>query len=270
MSDLPGPDFRSLIQQHSGDVADIRRTERGFMSDITAVVESEKGTFFVKAMKNKPGGRLDSLSRERLVNPAVHGISPHLLWYAEDEAWAVLGFEYIEGRHADITPGSPDLAAVTDVIDRIGRLELPDVAKDWRETRWDRFAENAAAEAELFAGDALLYTDIHPSNVIIGAESVWAVDWAWPTRGAAFIDPALLVLQLVAAGHTPAEAESWADRCDAWVTADPVAVDAFAAATVRMYTVFTERKPDSAWLRAMANAARSWTEHRGVKVSPPE
>jgi hypothetical protein len=103
-----------------------------------------------------------------------------------------------------------------------------------------------------------------PSNFVIGDQNAWAVDWSWPTHGAAFIDPACLVVQLVAAGHGAEAAEAWAARCAAWTSADPRAVDAFAAATLRMYRAFVERKPDAAWLRAMVAAAESWVEYRGV------
>ncbi|MFJ9378666.1 hypothetical protein [Streptomyces sp. NPDC101455] len=82
--------------------------------------------------------------------------------------------------------------------------------------------------------------------------------------GAGFIDPALLVLQLIAAEHTPASAEKRADLLPAWRTAAPVAIDAFAAANLWMYRAAVGRKPDVDWLKAMVDACRAWTEHRGV------
>ncbi|GAA3798727.1 hypothetical protein GCM10022403_035730 [Streptomyces coacervatus] len=85
-----------------------------------------------------------------------------------------------------------------------------------------------------------------------------------------FIDPALLVVQLLAAGHSPEAAEAWASRSTAWVMAAPKAVDAFAAATLRMYRVFADRRPDAVWLKAMVAAAGSWVGHRGVTVEEPQ
>ena len=38
----------------------------------------------------------------------------------------------------------------------------------------------------------------------------------------------------------------------------------FAAANLRMYQALAERKPDASWLKAMAVAAQSWVQHRGV------
>ncbi|RBM23307.1 hypothetical protein [Streptomyces sp. PT12] len=36
-----------------------------------------------------------------------------------------------------------------------------------------------------------------------------------------FINPAVLVHQLIAAAHTPENAKAWAAKCPAWTNADP-------------------------------------------------
>ncbi|GAB2801603.1 protein kinase family protein [Streptomyces daliensis] len=260
--ELPGLEFWALIHPHTGDVTETRPAERSFSSDLTALVECEKGPFFVKAMRNRPGGRRNSLAREKLINPAVHPVSPALLWSAEDDDWLALGFEVVHGRRADFTPDSTDLPVVTDALDRIGRLPLPDVAQDWAENRWDRFLSER--ETELLRGDSLIHADTNPSNFVIGESHVWVVDWAWPTRGAAFISPACLAEQLIASGHTAAGAEAWAAQCEGWADADPAAIDAFAVATWRMNKWRADRSPEESWLGAMVEAARTWAEHRGV------
>ncbi|MFJ6742789.1 protein kinase [Streptomyces sp. NPDC091279] len=264
-TDLPDPAILALIQEHTGPVSELRCTAGGFSSDLTALVGCEKGAFFVKAVRNRPGGRRDSLLRERLVNASVRSLSPPLLWDVEDDGWVVLGFEAVEGRDADFAPGSLDLPLVVDAVARVGRLPLPEVARDWRETRWDRFARDRS-EAELFQGDSLLHTDVNPSNFLVGERELWVVDWSWPTRGAGFLDPALLAVQLIASGHTPASAEGWVARCPAWQQADPAAIDAFAGANSLMGEAFLARKPDAGWLRAMAEACRAWAGHRGGGV----
>ncbi|WP_432036631.1 phosphotransferase [Streptomyces cucumeris] len=263
----PPQELWSLLHPYTGHLTDVERASRGFSSDLTALIRCERGPFFVKAMRNRPGGRRDSLVREALINPAVRQVSPALLWRAEDEEWIALGFEVVEGRPAAFGPGSPDLPAVVDTVNRICSLDLPEVARDWPETRWDRFARDEA-EADLFRGDGLLHTDINPSNFVVGRHGTWAVDWAWPTKGAAFIDVACLVVQLIAAGHSAPDAESWAARCRAWENADPVAIDAFATATYRMYRSRARRFPDAAWLQDMVGATRAWTVHRGVADGP--
>ena len=259
-SPLPGHGFTELIRPHTGAIIGARATEAGHTSDVTAVVDGTAGRFFVKAVRNRPGGRLESLAREGAINPFVQPISPRVLWRADNDDWVVLGFEFVQGRHADITPGSPDLPHLVDVLNGIAALPLPEIAANWPETRWDHHTGRPG----LFRGDALLYTDVHPSNILIGDQAAWAVDWAWPTRGAAFIDPALLVLQLVVAGVPPGEAEGLASGCTAWCDTDPEAVDAFAVANTRMYAAASARDPGASWLTAMATAASAWAAHRGV------
>jgi hypothetical protein len=259
------PEVRALIHPYTGDVSGIRPTAYGFSSDLTALVDCEKGPFFVKVMRNRPGGRRDSIMREKAVNPYAQPVAPALRWHAEDEGWIVLGFEVVEGRPSDFEPGSPDLPIIVELVNRLARLPLPEVARDWPETRWDRFTASPA-EAELFRGDALLHTDINPDNMLIGEGNSWVVDWAWPTRGAAFIDPATLVTQLVASGHSAESAEGWVSDCPAWKDADPSAIDAFAAASLRMQRRLSERRPDAEWLGAMATATQQWAIHRGVSV----
>ncbi|WP_433233993.1 protein kinase [Actinomadura nitritigenes] len=263
MDALPGPGFAALIQPHTGDLHDFEATERGHSSDVTALATGEKGDWFVKAVRNRPGGRRDSLVREELINRHVQPISPPIAWRAENDEWLVLGFERVHGRHADFAPASSDLPDVVDVVRRIGALPLPEVAADWTETRWDRYA----TEPALLRGNTLLYTDINPDNILISNQAVWAVDWAWPTRGAAFIDPALLVVQLVAAGHAPEEADAAMAVCPAWENARAAAIDVFADANARMHETFAKRSPDTQWLEDMATAARRWADHRAQRRS---
>ncbi len=261
---MPEPAYLDLIRPHTGHVTDVRPAG-GYSSAGTALVEAERGAFFVKAVPNRPGGHRDSLLREALINPYVApGLSPAMRWQTEDDAWVVLGFEAIEGaRTCDLAPGSPDLPAVVEALDRISALPVPEIARDWVEDRWDRHAAGEA-DAALFRGETLLYTDITADNILIGDGRTWVVDWAWPTRGAAFIDPALLVIQLVADGHEPKAAEDWAAGCAAWKDTDPRAVDAFAVANARMWQTFSARRPERTWMQAMAEAAGRWVAYRGL------
>jgi hypothetical protein len=64
----------------------------------------------------------------------------------------------------------------------------------------------------LLDGDALLHTDFNPLNTLLGPDRVWIIDWAWPTRGAAFIDAACFLIRAMAAGHNARQAEALAAR----------------------------------------------------------
>lgn len=77
MADLPDAHFRDLIYPYTGDVTKVEIPDRGFSSDFAAIISSDKGPFFVKAVFNRPGGRRDSIIRERLINPHVQPLSPN-------------------------------------------------------------------------------------------------------------------------------------------------------------------------------------------------
>ncbi|MFW5420975.1 protein kinase [Nocardiopsis sp. CNT-189] len=254
--------FPRLIAPFTGAIQCTRPAGGGAGGAVTALVEAEKGAFFVKGVPNRPGGLLDSVAREGLINPSLGGLAPALLWRAENEHWVVLGFEAVQGRRADFCPGSPDLAGVAEAVERIGAVEPPAVARGWGETRWDRFTDEAA----LLGGDRLVYTDVQPDNLLITTGGrVRVVDWEWPTVGAGFITPACLAVQLIAAGHTPASAEDAVAGCRTWRKAQAEAVDAFAAANDRLHRWMAEARPEERWLKAMAEAAHRWAHYRGLK-----
>lgn len=56
------------------------------------------------------------------------------------------------------------------------------------------------ASASLFAGSALTHSDWTPDNVLVSPGRAWLIDWAWPTLGAAWTDPACWILRLMASG----------------------------------------------------------------------
>jgi hypothetical protein len=254
----PGSGFWTLIAPHTGAISAVRHSERGYSSDVTAIVECAAGPVFIKAVRES-SPHVSSLEREAEINPHVRSVSPALRWQLHESDWIVLAFDVVQGTYADFRPGSADLPAVVNALNAIGAIDCPDVAMNWKVKRWDRFT----GKASMLAGDALLYTDINPDNLIMSSTGLSVVDWSWPTRGAGFIDPACLVIQLIAAGHSPIEAEQWAQRCTAWQSADPAAIDAFAVATVRMYQHFQNRDP-SPWRKAMTQAVIAWATHRNV------
>ena len=116
-----------------------------------------------------------------------------------------------------------------------------------------------ARARDLLVGDTLLHTDFNPLDVLIRDGAAWIIDWAWPTRGAALIDPACFLLRLMLGGHTAAQAEVWAAQCDSWAAADK-AINAFAFASARFYAEIAQEDPQP-WKQRLAMAAQNWAQH---------
>ena len=86
---------------------------------------------------------------------------------------------------------------------------------------------------DLLDGDALLHTDFNPLNILLGPARTWIIDWAWPTRGAAFIDAACFLIRAMAAGHRASQAEALAAPYQAGSMPRPAAIGVFALASTR-------------------------------------
>lgn len=256
-------DARDLIEREAGQVSSAVELTAGRNSEISVIVHAGGEATFVKGRRaGHPWARTQE--RERIINPLVRHVSPALKWAAVNDEWNLLGFECVPGRHADYSPGSPDLAKVTGTLLRLQDIACPDgIDVKQAGQRWAAYT----ATPELLAGASLLHTEWTPGNVLVG-ERAHLVDWAWPTRGAAWIDPACLAVWLIASGHSPQSAESWAARIPSWRTAPAAALDEFARIQALMWEGIAAESSE-AWTADLARAARRWATHRQARTTSP-
>jgi hypothetical protein len=255
--DLPAS-TRQAIEKHTGPVLQAMTVSEGLNSAVAAVLTTETGQVFTKGLRADYPRRWTQ-DMEALINPHVTAVSPQLLWRVQDE-WDMLGFELIKGRHADYTPGSPDLPAVTALMTALGEIPCPDKPVKHAAHRWRSYADDPR-DLNWLDGDRLLHTDWNPLNVLITSGRGLLIDWAWPTRGAGWIDPACLIIRLIATGHTPQTAEATVRDVAAWQAAPAEGLAFFAEACARMWQEINEANPVD-WTRRMARAADEWQRHR--------
>ncbi|WP_458248873.1 hypothetical protein [Streptomyces sp. MAI_2237] len=79
---------------------------------------------------------------------------------------------------------------------------------------------------------------------------------------AAWIDPALWLLWLIAHGHTSEQAEQTAAAHPAWQQAPNQGLNALAHAQRRLWDSIAAQSPDN-WATPMQQSAVSWEESRG-------
>lgn len=264
--DLPGS-LKEAISDRTGPIISGRAVRDGLNSPLAVVIEAPGGKMFVKGI---PSGHRQAKTqdREAAAAPLVRDISPALLWHFDEAGWNVLGFEHVQGRAADYSPGSPDLDAIARLMDLLSRIEVPDGhgPVKYAADRWKSYVADPA-DAQVLAGPTLIHTDWMPDNVLVAGGRAWLIDWAWATLGMAWIDPVCWLLRLMAHGHRTEQAEALARRLPAYANADPTHVDVFAYANVSSWNEINEqhnRENRSSWITTMAQTARKWAEHRGV------
>uniref|UniRef100_A0AAU2V255 Aminoglycoside phosphotransferase n=1 Tax=Streptomyces sp. NBC_00003 TaxID=2903608 RepID=A0AAU2V255_9ACTN len=256
--DLPAR-VRIAIEAETGPILKTETISAGLNSALSARAHTTAGVVFLKGLRTDHRWAWTQ-QREADINLYVTPLAPRLLLHVVADGWDILGFEAIEGHHADYSPGSPDLPKVIEAMRQLGNIPCPDIELRQAEQRLAGYVDNPA-DAELFKGDALLHTDWNNHNVLIAGDRAHLVDWGWATRGAAWLDPAHWIIWLIAAGHTPANAESQAAALLTWDAAPSPAVDAFAQASNNLWMEIAGSSPDR-WTGRMMSASAQWLQHR--------
>lgn len=254
--DLPEAARRAVAIQ-TGHIHAARTAGGGLNSGIAAVVDADGGRCFIKGI---PADHAQAVSQKReiAISPFLPATCPRLLWHVEAGGWVLLGYEVIDGRHADYMTDK-DVPLVLEALQEVQQVTAPAHADlKAAEVRWAKYVNDA--ERALFVGDTLLHTDWTPANVLISEQRARVVDWAWPTRGAAFIDPYLLALHLVQGGQTVDSAVAWVARVDSWSKADRIGIQAFAKAVTRMWRDIAAQDPKP-WKVMMAGHAAELQRH---------
>jgi hypothetical protein len=273
---------RGEVERHVGVVLDESPAPAGRNSEFSTTLTTSAGRVFVKGITTEnPGVRAHR--HEAAVNPRLPEIAPRLLWTIEVDSWLLLGYEHIDGRHADLSPGSPDLPLLVDALRELGGRaagDAPDLAAQWaRLAAWRRLRHDSPADLnpwsranleqfvewerraiDAVAGNQMAHTDLHSLNILVG-ERLRVVDWAWTRATVPWLDVGFLVLRLIDAGHSPAAAEQWATSAEAWVAAAEDDRTAFAVAVLGIWE-FLQRDQPLPHRERLTDAARRWARYR--------
>jgi hypothetical protein len=251
---------RSAVQECTGPVLAAANVSTGANSGLAVKLHAQTGPVFVKGIRlDHP--QVKTQAREAEINAYLPPSAPRLLWHVQAGGWDLLGFELVLGQIADYTPGSPDLPLVVTALEELAAVDAPEVPLLDCAQRYAAYSD----QAQLFAGDALLHTDMAPHNILVESQDrgvAHLIDWAWPTKGAAWVDPAVWIIRLIDAGHTPQMAEEWAARLPAWRAAPRSTMTAFAGANAVMWEEIAANSPAVEWQKSMAVSARLWADFR--------
>ncbi|SDT29819.1 hypothetical protein SAMN05216371_1813 [Streptomyces sp. TLI_053] len=280
--------LRVGIEARTGAVTGVVPATAGTASDFAATLETSAGSVFCKAVReDNPNAWMHRL--ESVVNTALPpDIAPRLLWKVEADGWLALGFEQAAGRHADLSPGSADLPLVARTLETLAGALTPapplralsladrwsgqdfwhnlgsrhrDRLAPWTLARLDTLTRAEHDAPDLIDGRTLVHTDLTGSNLLVNGAAVRVVDWAFPGPGAAWADTAYMIVRLIEAGHTPAQAERWAENVPLWHAAPARSVTAFAATLTGLWTLRAAEAAGPRW-DALSAHGLSWLRHR--------
>lgn len=231
----------------------------GDHAEIASTVTGAGGNVFVKAAHSELGVR--SLRYELLVSKAVNQpYSPAVQWNFETDGWLVVAFEHLDGRHADLSPASPDLDQLDATLKRLAVTPAPDCLRLVPATRLGFIHPE-------MDGDTLVHTDLNPANLIMTAYGLKVVDWAFATRAAPWVELAMLVQWLIGSGHTPDQAEQWMQRYPAWQATDRDVLDDLASRNASKWSLKAQHNA-AGWIRDLATWNGQWWAYRQNPTRP--
>ncbi|MFE0132812.1 phosphotransferase family protein [Streptomyces sp. NPDC059037] len=232
----------------------------GVMSQLACTVHAQDARTFIK------GTRLDDPQawvyrhEAAVTREAAH--APRVLWELEAGDWLLFGYEYINGHHPNLSPGSPDLDALVRTLTAVSQAPWPEaLRKKPLHTRWTDFLpEDVPPELQ---GRSLAHTDMSPLNMLVTPDgALRLLDWALACPAPAWADAALTIPRLISAGHTAEQAEKIAEQVPAYRAAEPTAVTTFARTVYAAWESWERTRP-LPHRAALTAAARMWAEHRG-------
>jgi Ser/Thr protein kinase RdoA (MazF antagonist) len=226
--------LRAAVEDMLGGPVVSAESQRGGFSPGTAdrVVTSSGERAFVKAVSPAQNPRSAEMARrEAHVTAALpaEAPTPALLGTFDDGDWIVLVLQDVDGRHPRTPWVQDELAAAVrglrDLADALTPSPLADapaaaeqfahdfggwrrIAADppadldpWAAAHLDDLVTTADRALASLTGDTLAHCDIRADNMLLRPDgSVVFVDWPWGCAGPAWLDTALLALNVIVHG----------------------------------------------------------------------
>ncbi|MFJ1704410.1 phosphotransferase [Kitasatospora sp. NPDC088346] len=219
-------DVKALIEKRIGTVLSAKTVPEGLTCRTALILSTPSETLFLKGALIADRSSLEAQRMEADINEAVGRVSPALRWEAIVDEWHLIAFDFVDGRHADLTPQSRDAAIVADALRRAGSCRAPTgglvplLAERYRQVL-------RPGDSEVLEGSSLLHTDTNPHNLLIASQRGYLVDWAMPAIGPAWVDAAQTAVRLMGYGWEPRDARMWLSGFPEWGHANPAAKSAF-------------------------------------------
>ncbi|WP_425829263.1 hypothetical protein [Streptomyces fractus] len=264
--DLP-TETRAAVEQHTGPVREAQTAPHGVMSRLACTIRTAAGATFVKGVPHDDPQAWVYRHEAQTTRHAPY--APRALWEAEGGGWQLYGYEYIEGRHPDLSPNSDDLDALVRTLTAVSETPWPHhVNKKPLHARWSEFLPETDPPGLL--GRALAHTDMSPHNMLVTPDGdLLLLDWALSCPAPAWADAALAIPRLISAGHTAEQAEARMRAVPAYRAAATDSVTLFACTLLAAWETWERTRP-MPHRSELTAAARVWATHRDRKIDLAE
>ncbi|MFK4100825.1 phosphotransferase [Streptomyces sp. NPDC019531] len=256
--DLPA-ETRAAVQKHTGTVTTARTAPHGVMSRLACTVHARTSRAFVKGMQQDDPQAW--VYRHEAHVTRIAPCSPRVLFEVDAGGWVLYGYEYIDGRYPDLSPGSDDLGPLVHTLTVVSQARWPEaLSKRPLHSRWADFLPEDVPPG--LQGRGLAHTDMSPHNMLVTARGgLVLLDWALACPAPMWADTALTIPRLISAGHAPEEAEAIARQVPMYRAADPAAVTLFARTVYAAWEEWERTRP-LPHRAALTAAARKWAACR--------
>lgn len=288
--DLP-VEVRGDVEIHTGEIVDAESVATSLASGWAAVLHAKDGErwFFKGCPMDSPAAHL--YVQEMDANAVMlDGIPAPQMRHASIREWAIMVFDFLpDAASVDLSPGSPDLGLVVDLITAIGSTAAPGGMPVTR-----NIAQLASAGGRLlgeledgelrsmyanavfglntddFVGDRLAHYDLKPGSLVKSGGRLYGVDWAFACAARRGLDALLLVPRLIVAGHTAEQAEKVMSAVPGWGDFPPATITGLAAVwTMYRHYVADFGPPETRErYRPAIKAGQDWLAHRMKRDRP--
>ncbi|MET8525724.1 phosphotransferase [Micromonospora sp. NPDC005172] len=221
--------------------------------------------------------------------------TPRLLGCHDDGEWVALVFSDVDGRHPTVPWRADELSRVLTTLEAMAVALTPSpvahvpsaaelltgdfagwhrIAADppprldpWARAHLDELRAAADEGVAALGGDTLCHVDVRADNLLLDASgAVTVVDWPWACRGPAWLDTALLLVNVrLHGGH---DTEAMLRRLPLTADVDPAALTGVYAGLAAFFADSARRPPPPgipairAFQQAQADALLPWLAAR--------